>query len=124
VSGDEPREFSSMCKFPKSTLLNLLDRLALFVDTYDKNGIYLTFTNDGIRVSSKKSSGVEVIPYSDSKNFTPFTCCIDIEMLRSQIKAQTTDMIELWYGTDNAIKMVDGNVTQIVALLEDDRLEE
>jgi DNA polymerase III sliding clamp (beta) subunit (PCNA family) len=124
IDGLLTEEFDSMCKMSKDSLLQLLDRLALFVGNYDKNGIYLTFTKDGMLVSSKQSNGTEVIPYKESKNFTDYTCCIDIEMLQTQVKAQTADVIELWYGKDNAIKMVDGNVTQIVALLEDDRFEE
>ena len=33
-------------------------------------------------------------------------------------------MIELFYGKDNSIKMVNGNTVQIVALAEDDRESE
>lgn len=124
INGLLTETFDSMCKLSKDALLQLLDRLSLFVGNYDKNGIYLTFTPNGMMVSSKQSNGTEILEYKESKNFTDYTCCIDIEMLHTQVKAQTTDVIELWYGKDNAIKMVDGNVTQIVALLEDDRLEE
>ena len=114
-------KFESMCKVSKSSILQVLDRLSLFVSNFDKNGIYLTFTRNGINISSKSSSGVEIVPYSESKDFKDFTCCIDIEMLTTQIKAQATDMVEMYYGLDNAIKMVDGNIIQVVALLEDDR---
>ena len=112
-------EFESRCKIAKAGLLQLLDRLSLFVGIYDKNAVVLTFTKEGLQVSSKASNGVELIPYVESENFKDFVCSIDIEMLSSQIKGQTTDIIELYYGLDNAIKMVDGNITQIVALLED-----
>ena len=116
-------DFPSQCKLPKDALLQVLDRLALFVDEYDKNGIYLTFTKDGLQISSKKSSGIEIIKYLDSKDFKDFTCCIDIEMLQSQTKALIGDAIELYYGDSNAIKVVEGNVIQVTALLEDDRAE-
>lgn len=121
ISGLFDVEFSSSCKVPKSTLLQLLDRLALFVGAYDKNGVYLTFAKDGLIVSSKQSSGMELIHYIDSTDFTPFTCCLDITMFAQQVKAQGTDAVEIFYGADNAIKMIDGNVTQIIALSEDDR---
>lgn len=117
-------EFHSMCKIPKSAFLGVLDRLSLFVSVYDKNEIYLTFTRDGLMVSSKQSNGTELIKYSDSKNFKDYTCAIDISMLITQVKAQAGDMVELWYGEENAVKMIDGNIIQIVALSEDDRLEE
>lgn len=117
-------EFESVCRLSKNALLQLLDRLALFVGIYDKNGIYLTFTRDGLMITSKQANSSELIKYIESDNFKDFTCCIDIEMLRSLIKANTGDSIEMQYGEDNAIKLTDGNVTQILALLEDDRMDE
>ena len=121
IEGLLDQDFDSSCKLTKSALLQLLDRLALFVSPYDKNGIYLTFTRDGLQIESKQANSVEVIPYAESSNFRAFTCCVDIEMLHSQVKANTGDGITIHYGEDNAIKITDGNVTQVVALLEDDR---
>ena len=122
INGLLEQEFGSTCKVSKTARVQLLDRLSLFVSAYDKNGIYLTFTRDGLQIESKQANSVEILPYSESTNFKDFTCCIDIEMLRSQIKAHAGDNVEIHYGEDNAIKMVDGNVTQVVALLEDDRV--
>lgn len=116
------QEFESKCKVSKDSLLQLLDRLSLFVSAYDKNGIYLTFTREGLQIDSKQANSSEILPYLESTNFKNFLCCIDIEMLRSQIKAHAGNSIEIQYGEDNAIKIVDGNITQIIALLEDDRL--
>lgn len=113
-------EFDSVCSVPKNALLQLLDRLSLFVGTYDKNTIHLTFTPVGLQVSSKAATGVEIINYTASDNFRDFTCAIDIQMFTQEVKAISNDVIELHYGEDNAIKMTDGNITIIVALLEDE----
>lgn len=113
-------EMDSFCSVPKNAILQLLDRLSLFVGTYDKNAIHLTFTQNGLQVSSKAANGVEIINYVSSDNFKPFTCAVDIQMLTQEIKSISNDVIELYYGEDNAIKMTDGNITIIVALLEDD----
>ena len=121
INGLLEQGFESSCKLTKSALLQLLDRLSLFVSPYDKNGIYLTFTRDGLQIESKQANSVELIPYTESDNFRDFTCCVDIEMLHSQVKANTGDAITLHYGEDNAIKITDGNVAQVVALLEDER---
>ena len=75
-------------------------------------------------ISSKQDSGSEVIPYNESSNFKPYTCCLDIDLFKTQVKAYQDDMIELFYGKDNSIKMVNGNTVQIVALAEDDRESE
>lgn len=124
IDGLLHEDFDSSCRLAKSSLLQLLDRLSLFVGVYDKNGIYLTFTRDGMIVTSKQANSSEIIQYMDSDNFKDFTCCIDIEMFRSQIKANSGDSIEIHYGLDKALKLSDGNVTQILALLDDDRVEE
>ncbi len=113
-------EFGSMCAVPKSALLQVLDRISLFVGTYDKNAIYLTFTRMGLQISSKATSGIEMIDYATSENFKDFTCAVDIQMLINEVKSISNDIIEISYGVDNAIKMTDGNITIIVALLEDE----
>ena len=124
ISGLVDTEFDSYCSVPKNVLMQLLDRLSLFVGTYDKNAVYLTFTKEGLQVSSKAANGIEIIDYASSKNFQEFTCSIDIQMFTQEVKAIQSDMIELYYGEDNAIKMVDGNITIVVALLEDEELED
>lgn len=117
------QEFNSMCKISKAAALNVIDRLSLFVSPYDKKGIYLTFTPEGVMFSSKKSSGQELIPFISSENFSSYSCCIDIEKLRSQIATQDCDELELYYGTEIAVKLVNKNITQIIALMIDDRME-
>lgn len=111
--------FPSTCKVSRAAVVEVLDRLALFVSVYDKKTITLTFTNEGIMFSSKKSDGVEVVPYIASDNFNPYTCQLDVEMLKSQIATQSEDTIELSYGSDIAIKMTTNNIIQIVALAEE-----
>ena len=113
-------EFESNCKISRVAVLNLIERLNLFVSPYDKRAVRMTFTKDGVMFSSKKSSGVELIPYVDNSNPVDYTCMVDIEMLRSQVTSQTGETINLYYGSDIAIKMVSDNITQIVALAEDD----
>lgn len=120
ITGLVEQEFTSNCKVARHTVLNVLDRLSLFVSPYDKKGINLTFTNDGILFSSKKSNGTELVPYITSENFVPYKCCIDIEMLKSQIATQDTPDLYLAYGSEVAIEMVNNNIKQVVALMEDE----
>lgn len=116
-------KFGSSCKVEKSTLMQMIDRIALFVDVFDKNSVYLTFTKEGLEVSSKKDSGAEIIPYKESTKFKPYTCCLDIELFKTQVKASPSDVVEILYGKEGSIKFVDGNTKQILALADDDREE-
>ena len=117
-------KYASSCKIEKALLLQMLERIGLFVDVFDKNSVYLTFTKDGLEVASKKGSGSEVIPYRESENFKDFTCCLDIELFKSQVKANQSDVVEILYGKDTNIKIVQGNTKQIIALADDDRFSE
>jgi len=119
ITGLLSTEFDSQCSVSKDELLQTLDRLSLFVGPYDKNVINLTFTNKGILISNKKSNGSELVEYRTSENFKDFTCQINIEMLVSQVKSHTTDSVDISYGLDNCIKITEGNVTQVIALVEE-----
>lgn len=119
------QSFSSMCKLSKLSLLQVLDRLALFVSPYDKNKVHFTFTEKGLQISSEAKSGVELIPFLESENFASCECSVDITMFLAQVKAQTLDVVEMHYGAETALKMVDGNVVQLIALaVESEKTEE
>lgn len=115
--------FTSSCKVPKDLLLSVLDRLALFIEPYDKNGAYFTFGRKGINIHSKKDASTETINYVESKDFQPFVCCVDIPMLKEQLQANPDDTVKICYGNANALKIESGKVTQVIALLEDEELD-
>lgn len=115
--------FTSSCKVPKDLLLSVLDRLALFIEPYDKNGAYFTFGRKGINIHSKKDASTETINYVESRDFAPFVCCVDIPMLKEQLQANPDDTVKICYGNENALKIESGKVTQVIALLEDEELD-
>ena len=111
------------CSVSKAGLLAILERLSLFITKFDKNALRLTFTETGLQIQSKSSSGVEVIPYEspvDSKVFKPFTTLISIEDLMQEVKAIPKDVISLHYGEDgSALKMTYDDLVIVVAFLDD-----
>lgn len=114
------QDFPYMVLLPRVSLINSLDRLNLFVGRYDKNKIKLSFEKDKLVLTSKNVSGLEEVEYSRATTVTDkFECYIDVDMLITQLGAQESDVIELYYGKDNAIKMVDGDVTLVLALDEE-----
>ena len=115
-------EIKPKCQVSHTAVMDMLERLSLFVSSYDKKEITLTFSQDGILFSSKQSNGTELVPYSSSENFEPFTCGIDIESLKSQIATQNSESITIYYGHTDFIKMVSGNVVQLVALADDEEV--
>lgn len=118
IEGLVTQEFDSVCKFKASGMISALERIALFVGPYDDSAVKLTFTESGISIESKQSNGVEVVPYVANDNYKPFTCMVNVNMLITQLKASGADEITMQYGADNSIKLVEGAITQVIALLE------
>lgn len=113
------QEFPNTCKVTKSGVLQLLDRIALFVDAYDDGAIRITFNKDSLTVSSRQTSGEEVIDYKESINIEDsYTINIDIFMLQSQIKALDSDSFTVHFGKPNAIKLEDGLITSVIGLMQ------
>ena len=111
--------YKNSIKINKQELLNILDRMSLFITDYDKNGVYLSFTADGLVIRSQKSNAEEIIDFEgiiDAEN--TFNCLVDIEMLKSQIETVSTDIIEIYYGQEKSIKIVDGDCSLVISLLE------
>lgn len=110
--------YDNYTKVNKQELLNILDRMSLFVNDYDKNGVYLDFRTNQLCIQSQKSNAVESIDYLDSILANPFSCLVDIEMLKAQVETISTDSVLIYYGQNTSIKIVDGNCTHIISLLE------
>jgi hypothetical protein len=116
----ENQDSDSTCAVSKSVLLGVLDRLSLFISDFDVNGVYLNFTTEGVKITSKNNAGSETIPYTESKNFTPCVCLVSVDALKKQVNARSGDILYIQYGLPNALKFVDKDITHIVALLTDD----
>ena len=117
IEGLVQQEFENSCTIVKSSLLNLLDRISLFVGVYDNGKITLSFGKDGLEVISKYAN--ETIKYTNAENAGEFICNTDVNTLITQVKAQNGSEITIEYGKDNAIKIIDGDITSVVALLEE-----
>lgn len=112
--------YDNVIKVNKQDLLNVLDRMNIFVTDYDKNGVFLSFTEDGLQLTSQKSNASEIIEMDRdaNKDFVPFSCLIDITMLQSQVQINSSDVIEIHYGQEKSIKLVDTDTIMIICLLD------
>ena len=120
IMGYAETTLPSKCSISKTAILNTLDRLSLFIGDFDINGVYLNFTKDGIKVTSKNDLGSELIPYSGSDNFNEYICLASVDALKKQISARSGETVNIEYGEENVLKFVDNNIIHIVALLGDD----
>lgn len=119
IEGVIAQSYSTSVKVNKQELINILDRLGLFVADYDKNVVNLRFTNKSLILQSKKSTAIEELAFLEENTGKEYTCLVDITMLKSQVETISTDSVEIWYGQDKSIKIVDGNIVHIVSLAEE-----
>ena len=116
------REYPSKCTLPKLEILQSIDRLSLFVEGSDEGLVNIEFTKDEMKISSIKSTFEESIPYTscDAETLVENSGQIYLEMLRSQIKAQTGDTLEVYFGDKETIKFIDSasNIISVCCLAE------
>lgn len=113
-------EFAQTCTVFKADLMQVLDRLSLFVAPVDENGIFLTFGQDELKINSRQSDGEEVIEYAERVDGEQYACCLDIVKFGEQVKSVLSDSVTICYNNPNAVKIEDGNVTKIVSLFAED----
>ena len=105
----------------KQDLLIVLDRMALFVTDYDKNGVFLKFTSDGLEIRSQKYNAVELLAIKSETPIFEFSCLADIEMLKSQVGAVIGDIVNIYYGQPTSLKIKEGNTTMVLSLMQNNR---
>lgn len=122
IEGLLKNEYTSDCVLPKTALLSVIDRLSIFINENDQNGLYFNFNTSGVTIESMNGNGVETVPYQGSNNFKQYSCCVGVEALKKQISSHTGEAIHLYYGNDRMVMIKDDNVTQIISLLDDPRV--
>lgn len=109
-------EMPHKVKVNKQALLNLLNRIEIFVTPYDKNGIKVDFTKEGMKVWTIKGDSYELLPYVDSTDQENASIKIDVTNFKALISACPEEEVTIHYGNPNAIKMTFGDVIQVIAL--------
>ena len=113
-------EYPYCCEVNKTALLQLLDRIALFIRPFDDGNLTIAFHPTTLDITSLANSGTESIPYIaiHSEITEPFASSINIELLQSQVKSNISDSVKIEFGRPDSIKIVDGTITKVIALNE------
>lgn len=111
------RQYSSFCKVYKNELLQALERISLFVDYFDNDIINIEFKDNDLALNSNQQNSSESISYIvKNAGLEPCSGKILLERFRTQIRAQSSDMVEIYFGDNKSLKIVDNNLILIVAL--------
>lgn len=105
------------CTVNKIDILNVLDRIALFIDSKKDNAlINMHFKQDGIHFSTLDLTGQEMVSYTNSVNWEDLTICPDSTMLKSFILNQPGETVTFEYGGISSLKFIGDNYVQIISL--------
>lgn len=102
----------------KIALLNVLDRMLLFVTDYDKNGVFLTFSENGAIITSQKSNATETIEIKDNELTSEFKCLININYLKTQVENIKGEYVTIYFGSKKLIKLEEDKNIFVIALIE------
>lgn len=114
--------YGNKVKIKKNDLINLLDRLGIFVSEYDSNSIDLVFLPEHIKVTNQKKTCDEIIKYEEANltNLVEFQSALNIEHLKQLLAVLPDETIEFQF--DNSIpvlKVVDGDIVQFLGLMDE-----
>jgi len=113
-----------VCKVNRVSIMSALDRLNLFVENNDENGITMVFSKKALHLKSKRGSATESIPYEDSLSVSEFSAfendliyTINLEKLSDQLSAQNDVYVNIGFGNSTAIRISSGTITQVISLI-------
>lgn len=115
-------KFNHYVVLDRKKILDLLDRLSLFVAEYENNSISLTFDKDKLNITNAKKTSDENINYikAPEQDIVEFNCTVSIKDMKEQLDSLPSNEIALYFGgSDKAIKVVDGDIIEIVSLMQD-----
>lgn len=107
-------KFPSNVKLSKLGIMSILDRLTLFLDSFDKSEIVLEFLDDCIKISTGKGS-FEQIAYAEKNDVQPFACNVNVVYFRDIISAVQNEYFFLHFGDEAMIQVEDADVVFILA---------
>lgn len=110
---------NNSAKIDRNELLNLIERLSLFVSEYDDNSVQVTFKKDRMTIFTKKNSSEDIM-YKEANvdNLIEFTCKIHINHLKAQLSSLENEVVTIEFGgSDQVVKLIDTDVVQVISLM-------
>lgn len=127
---DKLKEFTnvvgvSSCVVSKSEILDVLDRLSIFVTSAFgvEEGIKLAFGSDKVIISNidkdGNSTNVEALDYKSSADAVDYVKNINWRLLRLQVNACKENEIEMFYNSQKGLVINTGMIYQVLPYLVD-----
>lgn len=111
-------EYVNTAVVPRQPLLDSIERLSLFVDKFDNNGIKLNFSDSSLTVQDLRGNSSEVINLEksvvgdDTKEAT-----VNINYLKDLLSVLSADTVEVKYGEGLPLLFTEGTVSLVLSLM-------
>lgn len=113
-------ESNNYVKINKKELLQAVDRLNIFVDEYDKNAVRVVFSEKALRLKNLKDSSFEILDVIETNIKKDTSVTLDVCLFENQLNAYPEDIVSIYFGAKNSIKLISENRSQIIATLIDE----
>lgn len=110
-------EYPYNISVPKTSLLSVLDRLSIFTNPYDNNGIKFIFEGDQLKVTDLKGNNEEIIKYVTPIELNHFAIALNINFITDLIHAVQDINVNIHFGDSSTLRIDDNNVTEILGLM-------
>lgn len=109
--------FPYAVELDKFKLKAILDRVGIFANGKDNLAVRLQFGKDKLVIKDQNEESVEELEYVGISEIEEFECAVDIKLLQDIISPLEEEALKLFFGNDIAIKLEEGNVVEILALM-------
>lgn len=119
-------EHDGVAKINKQQVLDAMDRLMIFSDPISNNGINFNFKNDVLELTDINENSVEEIEYQSNKNDSEenVNVLVNIYYLKDLLNVFSKKEVEFHYGNDMPMKIVEGDVSNIISIMEENESNE
>lgn len=111
-------EYEHHVVLPKFELVNVLDRLSIFVDKFDNNGVRLQFTSDKLQIEDLKRNSNESVDYQERNGYDNIIeIVVNIEFLVDLLRVTKGDSVHIYFGEGLPVKLVEDKVTKVLSTM-------
>lgn len=113
-------EHDGTVKLDKKELIASLERLSIFADPFENNGVNLTFKDKKLELKDLKGNSKEQIEYTEKiSGDQDVSLSVNIQYLKDLLSVLEDNEVELSFGDDLPLKIEEGDVFEILSTMEE-----
>jgi DNA polymerase III sliding clamp (beta) subunit (PCNA family) len=111
-------DYDATIKVKRNELLAALDRLSIFVDVYDNNGVKLAIAGDTLKLTDLKQNSSETLKLTEPASLD-VVLTVNINYLTSLVSVLSAENTSIFYGDNSSTIKIIGNenITQVLSLM-------